>query len=137
MNKIFDPPEHPTAPEPYSNGRFTLISGKQMKNLPDMEWLVEGLIPAKGAMALIGQSGVGKSFLAWDLAIAAASGASWCGYKLSPAIDSVYVGLEGRAGYKGRGSALELRNGRELPERFKLIFDDLSLGREEGSATIV
>ena len=53
-----------------SLGRFKLLSGDELFNFSKMRWLVHGVIPAEGLVALYGASGSGKSFLALDMAFA-------------------------------------------------------------------
>lgn len=47
--------------------------------LPDLEWVIDGVLPAQSTAALVADSGVGKSFLAWDWALRCATGRSWLG----------------------------------------------------------
>lgn len=47
---------------------------------PQLEWLINGLIPKPGYMLLLGPPKVGKSFLAFDIAARVARGESVMGY---------------------------------------------------------
>lgn len=50
-------------------------------NLPQLEWVIEGVLPAKATAALVADGGIGKSFLALDWALTIAAGLDWMGRK--------------------------------------------------------
>ena len=69
---------------------------------PPRDWLVLDLIPASGVVALVGGSGVGKSFVALDLAARLAAGCKqWMGHKLKGSSNVVYVSTNA-ANYTGQ-----------------------------------
>lgn len=110
--------------------RYRLLSGKELTALPPMEWLVKGVLPAKGIASVYGASGVGKSFLALDLVAAIAEGVDWFCYRVKQA-PVVYVALEGEAGFQARVKAWELSKGRNLPEAMRLVLQPFSLVEPE------
>ena len=85
--------------------RFQLLTVEEVLALPDPEWLVEGIIPATSMAQLYGKSGLGKTFVALDMALSVAVGTPWLGsYKVRQG-PVVYVAAEGLAGMKSRARA--------------------------------
>lgn len=68
------------------------------------EWIVRNVLPRAELGLVIGESGAGKSFLAFDLAAAIAQGVPWHGQKTKPG-RVVYVASEGAAGMRQRATA--------------------------------
>lgn len=94
---------------------FRLLSDLELEQLPDPEWLLEGLIPARGFAVLYSAPGLGKTFLALDWSLSIASLPKWRGRKVgSGAV--VYVAAEGVAGLKQRVAAWKQVNDREGQE---------------------
>lgn len=71
-----------------------IIPASDLKNLPPIEWIVEGEIPARGITVLFGPSGSGKSFIALDYALRVA--------QTDPVL---YMVGEGEYGYQQRVAA--------------------------------
>ncbi len=88
--------------------RFRLLSERDVFALPELEWLVDGLLPMCGSGLLYGPAGIGKSFLALDLALTVASTAThWHGRAIRPGYlettgSVVYIAAEGAHGLKRR-----------------------------------
>lgn len=80
---------------------MSFLSYQDMMNLPDPEWLVEGLIQEQTSALLFGKSNSFKSFLAVDIACAVSCGlGEWHGHTVA-AQDSypvLYVATEGALG---------------------------------------
>lgn len=71
--------------------------------LGDPGYLVKGLIPSSGLHVLYGAPGLGKSFLALDLALHVAAGKKWAGRKVNPEGSGVvYVAAEGSRAFRRR-----------------------------------
>ena len=83
-----------------------ILSVTQLRSLPPPEWLVDEILPASSFAFLYGPSGVGKSFVALDLALSIATGRPWHGHpvKQGPVL---YVVTEGLWGFRSRLSAWE------------------------------
>lgn len=84
--------------------RFTSL--EEIKSRPLPECLVEGLIVEKTLAALYGPSGVGKSFLALDLAMAVAAGGVVWEREASQGL-VIYIVAEGEGGFPARVQAWE------------------------------
>jgi len=82
--------------------------------------LVKGLLD-QGAMSILyGESNVGKTFVATDLARAIAAGAPWGGMRTTP-VRVVYVAAEGGHGARKRAAALFAKYG-STPDFLFLLF---------------
>lgn len=112
--------------EPLARPRFKLLRRDDLRNLPELEWRVDGVLPMSGIGLVIGQSGAGKSFVVLDLLARVGLGLPWFGHDTRPC-HTVYVGLEGRAGIKRRIEAWEAQNGRQVPDGFAVVLDSLKL----------
>lgn len=109
-----------------SQARFRLLSGLDLAERTNTRWIVKGLFPSEGLVALYGPSGSGKSFLAFDLAAAIARGARWFGMKINNS-PVVYVALEGEGGYKNRLAAWELEHKETISEKMNFILQPFKL----------
>lgn len=96
------PPRARAAASSPSGLRF--LSDAELDELPDPEWLVEGMLPANGLLEMFGAPGHGKTFVALDIALHVASGREWAGRKVKQGT-VVYVAAEGSAGLKKRRRA--------------------------------
>ncbi len=97
--------------------RFRLHTRAEFLNTPDPTWLVDGLVPQPGAGLLYSPSGLGKSFVALDLACSVATGLRWLGHATTRG-DAIYVAAEGQAGFKKRLQAWEDAHGVEANRLF-------------------
>jgi hypothetical protein len=66
-----------------------------------MEWVIKGWIPTQGVAMIYGESGVGKSFIALDIACSVASGVKWQNIKSASGV-VVYLAGEGNYGIRQR-----------------------------------
>jgi hypothetical protein len=105
--------------------RFWPHSVADLTLLPRRGWLIKKVLREKCLGVLYGPSGVGKSFVALDLALAVASGACWQGCKVLQG-DVVYVAGEGAEGYVDRLAGWE----RGAPGRAASKLDSFRLVRE-------
>ena len=81
--------------------RFHFISAEEIKNLPPISWLVEGMLPAKSLSLVYGNFGSCKSFFALDIA-----------FRVSMEKDAyvIYIAGEGIGGIKKRIVSWETHN---------------------------
>ena len=90
--------------------RFPLISREDLGNMPPPDWLICGVLPTKSLSILYGPSGVGKTFLALDIALSISSGIEWQG-KVCKEGHVIYIAGEGVSGVNDRISAWEINSG--------------------------
>lgn len=81
--------------------KFRLLTLRDVLEMPDPEWLIEGLMQTGNFVELFGKDKSGKSFLALDWALSIAFGRDWLGRKVKQG-PVVYVAAEGFGGFKFR-----------------------------------
>ena len=77
----------------YRTSRFFPASDLHGQPVPEREWLVPDLIPHRTVTLLSGDGGTGKSLLALQLAVAAATEGRWIGRDVTPG-GVVYLSAE-------------------------------------------
>jgi KaiC/GvpD/RAD55 family RecA-like ATPase len=97
-------------------GPLRLYSTSELLNLPAPTWLIDGIMPAGGLVGLYGPPGVGKSFVAIDLAMTVSTGLQWLGTYDVERGPVVYVSAEGGAGI-GKRVLAWLHSKSEDPKR--------------------
>lgn len=114
--------------EEQAKERYQLKSCDDLLAMPPLQWLVRGVFPRDGIAAMYGPSGSGKSFLAIDVAIAAADPtcAEWFGHKTAT-VPVTYLALEGARGVGKRLQAWKQAHNKALPERLKFVDADFNL----------
>jgi hypothetical protein len=83
-----------------------LLSRDALDTLPDPHWLIDGILPLEGSTVMFGPSGVGKTFLALDMASSICTGSEWHNRAVI-AGPVVYMTAEGLGGLKLRIRAWE------------------------------
>jgi len=111
---------------PKAKPRFELIDVRALRDLPPTRWRVQGIFPSYGLVSIFGKSGSGKSFLAFDLACAIASGRSWFNHRVEAA-PVVYAALEAEGGFRVRSQAWEAGNECGLPPNFQMMLNPFQL----------
>lgn len=86
---------------PLEAPRFKVLGLDQLLGLPDPEWLVDGVLPVGGFGLLYGEPGIGKSFVALDMALCVTTGTPWFGRRVRKG-SVVYLALESLRGFKPR-----------------------------------
>ena len=107
-----------------------------LDNYGDVEWLIEGLIPARSVGMLYGESGIGKTFVVLHLCLNLASGFDPFGKPID-ARTVVYVAAEGGYGLKTRIQAWILHGQHECPSRFILAPQSIDLFDEEAIVELI
>jgi hypothetical protein len=117
--------QNQTAPAA-SHNKYKLLTGKDLRALPPVQWRIKGILPYEGLAAIYGPSASGKSFLGFDAGVAISEGADWFGIRTTKSV-VVYVALEGESGFKNRVAAWELENGRPLPPDMFMVMQPFHL----------
>lgn len=81
------------------------LSLDDLDTLPESEWLVDKLVPARALSRWVGPPASLKSFLALDIALSVATGQPFAGWSMFPVTEArpvVYVVAEGVAGVNKR-----------------------------------
>jgi hypothetical protein len=83
------------------NRRFVAIRDHQFIERVPLSWHIKGVLPRAELAMLYGPSGSGKSFLAFDIVAAVATGSSWHGRRTAKG-RVVYIVAEGATGFLNR-----------------------------------
>lgn len=78
-------------------GEFDVITGKKALSMdvPDVEWIIEGLLPKNYKAILGGTTGSNKSYFAMELSMRVANGSSrFIGYKILKQLRVLFIDLE-------------------------------------------
>ena len=104
---------------------YKLMTSAELTKQKRPAWLVRNIVPARGLMAIFGQSGSGKTFLILDMLGAVTRGVPWFGHK-TKACHATYIALEGETGIINRVAAYEKRDG-ALPINLKFVSQPFNL----------
>ena len=86
-------------------------------------WVITDIVPAGGVVSLVGGSGVGKSFIAVDMACSIASGLEWHGHEVDNPGSVVYVAAEGGGGIDKRVLAWAQQHNMQDVPKLHMILD--------------
>lgn len=85
-----------------SKGDYFLTRADSFLGQPSpLPWVIKGWLPAGSTAMIFGESGVGKTFVAIDIACCVASGIDWCNIKTKQGT-VVYLAGEGNYGLRQR-----------------------------------
>ena len=112
---------------------LTVYSVQQLLALPQLTWLVKGVIPDAGMGVLYGDSGAGKTFVAIDLALSISRGINWQGCGVKKPTGVLYVSAEGGGGMSKRLKAYSKHHGIDLT-KISMGFVTVGLNLREGDA---
>ena len=112
------------APAPVDSERFALVkAGTFARSFNTSGYHIKGILPRCDLVLLVGASGSGKSFIALDMAAAAARGVEWRGHRVKTS-KVVYIIAEGGKGFKNRLAAYERIHQVDLDAVPFLVMDD-------------
>lgn len=95
---------------------WRLLDDVQVLELPDPEYLIDGMIPRRGVGAIYSLSGTGKTTLLASLLVAVATEKPFLGHRVCHRGASVYVATEDPAGFKVRLRAAKQAAGLALDQ---------------------
>ena len=84
---------------------FPVMTLAELKAKPPIEWLVEGILPARGVGFLVGAGGSGKTFCALHICLAILNGKKLWGHDTTNRGDIYYLAHEGLFGLAQRTEA--------------------------------
>lgn len=97
---------HSDVAAPRERFKASLHRRSELRTLPKVEPLIEGLISRRAAVTMFGAYGVGKSFMNISMACSIATGHNWLGHEVNR-VPVMYVIGEGASGLDDRISAWE------------------------------
>lgn len=98
---------------PGERARFSATPIAELRDRPLAAYHIKGVLPRAALVVIYGEPGSGKSFIAWDMALAVAQGATWRGKRVKQG-RVVYIVAEGREGLPARIMAYESHFGVDL-----------------------
>lgn len=111
----------------HAERRYKILTPEDLTRSAHVKWLIQGLCPRVGLVALYGPSGSGKSFLALDMAISIAGGAGeWYGHRVTHR-PVTYCVLEGEAGMGKRVSAWSQHHDRPVPDSLRFVTQPINV----------
>jgi len=119
-----------------AKSRLTALRRDDLLALPDIEWIIKGVMPARGVGVVYGLSTVGKSFVMVDAAASLAESREWFGCRVKPR-PVVYACLEGQHGFRRRVMAWEAHHGRRFPSGVVFAPDPVDLRSEQDTAALI
>lgn len=115
------------ADQPPDATRFKVLSADDLINVNPLKWIIRGLFPASGLVALYGPSGSGKSFLTLDLAMTIAGDVDeWYGMRVTNC-PVTYCVLEGETGMGKRVAAWHHYHGKPVPDALRFVTQPIDL----------
>src|SRR5688572_19011703 len=84
--------------------RLRLMTYADLADIPPAAWVIDQTFCLDALTVVFGPSGVGKSFLALDMALAVATGTDWQGHSVTQG-HAVYIAAEGVRGIRKRVAA--------------------------------
>lgn len=124
---------------PHAVGSPTLYRSytvEEFEWLPEIEWLVDGLLSKLALAVIFGPSQAGKSALQLDISFAVAYGLPWAGRATTQG-KVLYIALEGQSGLRPRAKAMAERTGQPVDDQISFVFEPFSLLDEADIAGIV
>ncbi len=112
-----------------------LLSLAELDAMPDLEWLIDGVLPTNSLCVLFGVPGCGKSFVALSMALTASVGDRWLG-RDTRRICSLYIAAEGVLGMKYRVRAFSRRHPVES-QGLRLYPDAIQIADPAARASVV
>jgi len=108
------------------HGRLSLIDDAELATRKPPNALIAGMIPEGGLAVLYGESGLGKSFLALDLAYSIATNIPWMNRAVAPG-PVIYIAGEGIGGLPKRTAAWKDAHEAKGPIEVHFISDPVLL----------
>lgn len=127
--------QRPTDPEEAAKLRATLPPWGTLdayRDLPPTEYVVDGLIEHRGMSSVIGDSGVGKSAVALDMAACIAAGRPWHGRRTIQC-PVAYIAGEGCQGAVARLKAWERAHGENIGDKLFIVSEALPVAGDVAS----
>jgi KaiC/GvpD/RAD55 family RecA-like ATPase len=129
-------PAQPAAKSANGNGRHLKRTGwHELSEIEAQDQLVHGLIGGNQLAVLYGESGSGKSFLAFDFGAHFALGREWLGHAVAGG-GVLYIAAEGRGGWSNRVAAFCQHHDLDEEARtmipFQFVLESVNLGRNGG-----
>lgn len=105
---------------------FPLFTAEDVAQWPRVSWFVDGVIQKQSSAVIFGESRIGKSFLALDLAYKLSLGEDWFGYPVQ-ACKVIFFAAESPSGLPDRLDAIKHARAQEHSERLRFMRTQIDL----------
>ena len=112
-------------------------AAEALEPLPPIDWIVEGLLSSSSTSIFCGDSGIGKSYTMFDLAVCVAAGQDWLGHKVTRG--SVLLVDEENGDRRMRRRLAQVMRGHDVPADIPLYwisFAGIDLRTSKGTAIL-
>lgn len=109
---------------------YPVYTAAEVAQWPPVNWLIPGVIQEQSSVLIYGESRIGKSFLALDLASKLASGSKWFGYSTKPC-RVIFLAAESPAGLNARVRANSLREGQSASTNLMFMRSQIDLSNSD------
>lgn len=123
-------PPKKEAPAGHERGRFYPHTSREFDGFGEVQFAIDGVLPARGLAVFFGAPQSGKSALSLEVMRAMVTGSAWFGRETLQR-NVWYIALEGQAGLRHRVKAMEKHFQLQLPDAARFIFDEINLMKED------
>jgi len=113
---------------------FAVQRPGELKRMPPVEWVVDGLLTQYGFSVMYGAPASGKSFIALDMALSVATGRPWQGQPVKQSA-VCYIAAEGVGGFGKRIAAWDAHNNVNSDDAPMFLINTAVKFREEEDVT--
>jgi len=110
--------------------RFYPHTSGEFGGFGEVQFAIDGVLPARGLAVFFGAPQSGKSALSLELMRAMVTGSMWFGRETLQR-NVWYIALEGQAGLRQRVRAMEKYFQLQLPDAARFVFDEINLMKED------
>lgn len=110
--------------------RFQPYTSAEFDAFPEVQYAIDGVLPARGLAVLFGASQAGKSAVMLAATRAMTTGTKWFGRETMQR-NVWFVALEGQSGLRHRVKAMEEYFDQQLPGAASFVFDEINLMKDE------
>lgn len=123
-------PPRKAATAVHERGRFHPHTSGEFDGFGEVQFAIDGLLPARGHAVFFGATQCGKSALLLDVMRSLVTGSTWFGRETLQR-NVWYIALEGQSGLRHRVKAMEKHFQLQLPDAARFIFDEVNLAKED------
>jgi len=115
---------------------YRLYSANDVAYWPRTDWLIDGVIQRRSSAVIFGESRIGKSFLALDLATKLANGESWFGYPAKQC-KVIYFPAESPLGLHQRLEAMMSHSNQPLPDNLLFMRSSVDVANPDDVTKVI
>lgn len=122
--------------ETQNDGYFLTRASSFLGQPSPIPWIIKGWLPSYATIMIYGESGIGKTFVAIDMACHIATGKQWNGLKTKPGV-VVYLAGEGNYGLRQRVAAWAKANNHNDLDNLFISNKAIDLDAPDAAAQVI